>query len=92
MVEGFEPPVDSRLKQFSRLPMNRRKGNPGQALTQIDPAREALCGAVSAGQPAPKASPTDPDLAAVVAAWPTLPEALRAGIVAMVRAAGDVSK
>ena len=27
-----------------------------------------------------------PDLAAVVAAWPTLPEALRAGIVAMVRA------
>jgi hypothetical protein len=34
--------------------------------------------------------PTDtrslpPDLAAVVAAWPTLPEALRAGIVAMVR-------
>jgi hypothetical protein len=29
-----------------------------------------------------------PDLAAVVAAWPTLPEALRAGIVAMVRASG----
>jgi hypothetical protein len=28
-----------------------------------------------------------PDLAAVVAAWPELPEALRAGIVAMVRAA-----
>ena len=29
----------------------------------------------------------DPDLAAVVAAWPSLPEALRAGIVAMVKAA-----
>jgi hypothetical protein len=29
-----------------------------------------------------------PDLAAVVKAWPTLPEALRAGIVAMVKAAG----
>jgi hypothetical protein len=29
----------------------------------------------------------DPDLAAVVAAWPELPEAIRAGIVAMVRAA-----
>jgi hypothetical protein len=27
------------------------------------------------------------DLAAIVAAWPTLPEALRAGIVAMVKAA-----
>jgi len=30
---------------------------------------------------------TDPGLAAVVAAWPELPEAIRAGIVAMVRAA-----
>jgi hypothetical protein len=30
---------------------------------------------------------TDPDLAAVVAAWDRLPEAVRAGIVAMVRAA-----
>jgi hypothetical protein len=29
---------------------------------------------------------TDPDLAAVVAAWPALPEAIRAGIVAMVKA------
>jgi hypothetical protein len=30
---------------------------------------------------------TDPDLAAVVAAWDRLPEAVRAGIVAMVKAA-----
>ena len=30
---------------------------------------------------------TDPDLAAVVAAWPELPAAIRAGIVAMVKAA-----
>ena len=30
---------------------------------------------------------TDPDLAAVVEAWPDLPEALKAGIVAMVKAA-----
>jgi len=29
----------------------------------------------------------DPDLAAVVAAWPELPEAIRAGILAMVKAA-----
>ncbi len=30
----------------------------------------------------------DPDLAAVIAAWPDLPAALRAGIVAMIRSAG----
>ncbi len=30
--------------------------------------------------------PDDPGLAAVVAAWPTLPEPIRAGILAMVRA------
>jgi len=29
---------------------------------------------------------TDPDLAAVVEAWPELPEALKAGILAMVKA------
>jgi hypothetical protein len=29
----------------------------------------------------------DPDLTAVVDAWPTLPEALKAGILAMVKAA-----
>jgi hypothetical protein len=31
--------------------------------------------------------PDDPDLAAVVAAWDRLPDAVRAGIVAMVKAA-----
>jgi hypothetical protein len=31
---------------------------------------------------------TDPDLARIVAAWPGLPEAIKAGIVAMVKAAG----
>jgi hypothetical protein len=33
------------------------------------------------------ALPADPDLAAVVDAWDRLPEAVRGGIVAMVRAA-----
>jgi hypothetical protein len=32
--------------------------------------------------------PVDADLVALVNAWPTLPAALKAGIVAMVRAAG----
>lgn len=34
-------------------------------------------------------SPTDPDLSAVVTAWPALPPAIRAGILAMVRASGS---
>jgi len=33
----------------------------------------------------------DPDLAAVISAWPGLPQALKAGIVAMVKAAGQTS-
>ncbi len=37
---------------------------------------------------APAESPTDPDLEAVAMAWPTLPAALKAGILAMVKAAG----
>ena len=32
---------------------------------------------------------TDPDLATVMAAWHKLPEAIKAGILAMVRAAGN---
>jgi hypothetical protein len=35
----------------------------------------------------PNSGPMDADLAAVVEAWPTLPEAIKAGILAMVRAA-----
>jgi hypothetical protein len=35
----------------------------------------------------PDTVPLAPDLAAVVSAWPTLPEPIRAGILAMVRAA-----
>jgi hypothetical protein len=35
---------------------------------------------------ASKSNAADPDLAAVVAAWPSLPEAIRAGILATVKA------
>ena len=35
----------------------------------------------------PPTPPTDPELAAIAAAWPDLPPAIRAGIVAMVKAA-----
>jgi hypothetical protein len=40
----------------------------------------------------PSEAPTDPGLAAVVGAWPDLPPALRAGIVAMVRASTPLTE
>ena len=57
--------------------------------TAISSAGGAECGALSHDsdpETAPPA-PTDPDLASVIAAWPTLPGPVRAGIVAMVEAA-----
>jgi len=47
----------------------------------------AACGADS-GAPTPSNTIIDPALAALIDAWPTLPDAIRAGILAMVRAAG----
>ncbi|MFO0835751.1 MAG: hypothetical protein U0638_12330 [Phycisphaerales bacterium] len=34
-----------------------------------------------------KVDPIDPDLTAIVGAWPTLPDAIKAGVLALVRAA-----
>jgi hypothetical protein len=45
-------------------------------------------GGAESGAPAPESTPIDPALAALIDAWPTLSEPLRAGILAMVRAAG----
>jgi hypothetical protein len=36
--------------------------------------------------------PIDPGLAALIDAWPALPEAVKAGILAMVRATGGTTK
>jgi len=44
-------------------------------------------GSAQASKPAIIDAPADPQLAQVIDAWPTLPEALKAGIVAMVKAA-----
>jgi hypothetical protein len=47
----------------------------------------AQAGAES-GALTPTSPHIDPALTALISAWPTLPEAIRAGILAMVRAAG----
>lgn len=57
--------------------------------TRVPDSRGSKSGNIGAGStpPTPPPKPTDPDLAAVVAAWANLPPAVRAGIVAMVGAA-----
>jgi hypothetical protein len=45
-------------------------------------------GGAKSGALAPERPAIDPALAALIDAWPTLPEAIRAGIVALVRASG----
>jgi hypothetical protein len=45
-------------------------------------------GGAKSGAPSPENAAIDPALAALIEAWPTLPEPIRAGILAMVQAAG----
>jgi hypothetical protein len=45
-------------------------------------------GGAEFGAPATPSPAIDPGLAALIDAWPTLPEPIRAGILAMIRAAG----
>jgi len=53
-----------------------------------NPHGSDACGAKSGAPRAPEGA-NDPDLAAVVNAWPTLPPAVKTGIVAMVKASGS---
>jgi len=45
--------------------------------------------AAKSGSTGPESAAIDPELRAVVDAWPTLPDAIKAGISAMVRAAAQ---
>jgi len=63
-------------------PIEKSSENPG--VPSQGGAKSGALGAREALQDGPQ----DPDLQAVVDAWPDLPEALKTGILAMVRAAG----
>src|SRR5262245_10116968 len=70
--------ISNNLRRTSSAPSSR----PGPPTSeQVRPS--------TATQIATRMLPDDPDLAAVVAAWPGLPDAIRAGILAMVRAASQ---
>ena len=63
---------DTGLEQYPETPANQGISETGDAQSDALSANSA---------------PVDPDLAAITAAWPGLPAALKAGIVAMVNAA-----
>jgi len=72
---GFEPVVTD----LQSVPAESQPANQ-QGFTQSSPSVLAECLALLRRE--------SPDLAAVVEAWPKLPESIKAGIVAMVKAAG----
>ncbi len=85
--EGFEPSVTLPPQRFSRPSLALRN-----SFTSIDDT-ELPTSTVSATSARSQELGPDlpPDLAAVVAAWDDLPEAIRAGILAMVRASSPPS-
>jgi hypothetical protein len=60
---------------------------PGNRSSRTEPQAPEPVRAPTATETATRHLPDDSNLAAVVAAWPALPEAIRAGILAMVEAA-----
>ncbi len=76
---GFEPTDGLHHLRFSRPSIKIRKDKRDKDLrNEAPPVGHHL---------ATDTCQTDPELAAVIEAWPSIPEAVRAGIVAMVKAA-----
>jgi len=71
------------------LPRKKPSGGGGirRAREILEETAHFLEGGAESGANDPKNRPIDPDLALVVARWDSLPEAVRAGIVAIVKAA-----
>jgi len=83
---GFEPTDGLHHLRFSRPSHRTAKDGSGKELRQSPPEVAHHLPTDTCQSEPPRPTPTDPDLAAVVAAWPELPEAIKAGIVAMVKA------
>lgn len=82
-VIGCDPMMSEEMGDTGFEPMRKTPGE-----TQASDSGGSKCGNTSAVfAPCPPPVPThDPDLAALMAAWPGLPHAVRAGIAALVRA------
>lgn len=89
--ESADRPRDGRVRQRGR---RQRESNPKRRFCRPSPDESPEPGESSLRVVSPEpAHPlptdsrsTDPDLAALVAAWPTLPEPVRAGILALIEA------
>jgi len=78
---GFEPPVRQAAHWFSKPVTDST--SPENTNTYKGSTERASANASSS----PRNQPQDPDLERVIAAWPDLPEATRAAVVAVVKAA-----
>ncbi len=85
-------PIAGSVSVAGALPGLQHRGddsvspNPANQLRKPPPSLAAQGKRAARNQPCLDDA-QDPDLAAVVEAWPELPEAMKAGIVAMVKAA-----
>ncbi len=79
-------PRKARPVKWSRGESNPRAGTAKPGSHKQLRTRESRGGAES-GAVGAESAPADPDLQRLIDAWPTLPDAVRAGIAAMVRAA-----
>ncbi len=91
LVEGSSPSpvICDRTRQNTSKTVSRktlRQPHP-DSRSRTEPTLSASIRPPTATPNATRMLPDDRDLAAVVDAWPDLPEAIRAGIVAMVKAA-----
>jgi hypothetical protein len=80
---GVRAPV-AQLDRASVFGTGEPPAQPRGKQATCDSPAEPLCQRLC--QFAAEVAPTAPDLAALLTAWPNLPEALKAGIVAMARA------
>ena len=85
---GFEPTTFG----FEVRERDSIKGTRSKGLRQGAAAVAELLPNDTCQTPPISAPLADPDLAAVVDAWPALPEAIKAGILAMVNAASESGK
>ena len=79
--EGFEPSVHFRAHRFSRPDLDSPKDQSQQEI------RDNQVSEVPAVVPTPPEIQFPPDLAHEVAAWERLPDAIKAGVLALVEAA-----